>query len=58
MSDEALQGAAENGHADVVTTLLRAGADVHAENDYALQWSAKEGHLDVVKILLKAGDSM
>ena len=40
-----------NGHADVVKTLLMAGADVHAENDEALRWASMNGHADVVKIL-------
>ena len=34
---------------------LKAGADVHAQDDYALRWAAELGHTRVVGLLLKAG---
>ena len=50
-----LQRSAENGHVEVVSALLEAGADIHANNDDALRWSAENGHVEVVSALLEAG---
>ncbi|KAJ3276142.1 hypothetical protein HK104_003719 [Borealophlyctis nickersoniae] len=47
--------AAAYGHLAVVKQLLKAGADVHAEDDAALGTVAENGHLEVVRFLLKAG---
>lgn len=35
--------------------LLKAGADLHVQEDIALRWAAKYGYHEVVKTLLKAG---
>ena len=35
--------------------LLKAGADVHANEDEALRYAAENGYTEIVKILLKAG---
>ena len=53
--DSALREAAESGYKDVVGLLLKAGADVHADDDCALYLAAENGHKDVVELLLKAG---
>ena len=51
--------AAEAGHLDCVSLLLRQGFDVdkrdHTDNATALHWAASSGHLDVAKRLLAAG---
>jgi ankyrin repeat protein len=50
--------AALKGHAEVVTILLKAGAEVNAkvlENCTPLYYAAENGHAEVVKILLMAG---
>ena len=36
-------------------TLLKQGADIHAEGDCALRWAANNGCLDVVKYLVEQG---
>ena len=59
--DEALQGAAMFGRADMVKLLLEAGADVEARDEFgdtALHEAAKRGHAAVVKLLLEAGADM
>jgi len=53
--DYSLRWASYNGHAEVVKTLLDAGADAHADNDYSLRWASCNGHAEVVKTLLDAG---
>ena len=57
--DNALMGAAANGHADVATFLItECGADVNAVDDdevTALLWAAQEGFLDVVTMLQTHG---
>jgi hypothetical protein len=50
----ALGKASENGKVEIVKMLLKAGADVNAEDDYALRM-ASAGHFEVVKLLLEAG---
>ena len=40
---------------DNIEMLVKAGANVHADNDAALRWSANNGHLEVVKALIEAG---
>ena len=52
--------AAGNGNAHIVQMLLKAGADVNADNDYydtALLWATntKAPSAEVVKLLLEAG---
>jgi hypothetical protein len=41
------------GHAETVTALLAAGANVHADNDKALFYAARDGHAETVKVLVK-----
>ena len=43
--------AASMGHIMTVRLMLKAGADVHAYNDWALQWATKNRHTDVVQLL-------
>lgn len=54
-----LHVAAEKGHADIVKTLLRHGADVHArdhgDNATPLHWAAGENHLETAELLLDHG---
>lgn len=45
--------AARNGHADVVSTLLDAGAAVDAQCGMALIRAASGGHMDVVRMLVR-----
>ena len=40
---------------EVIRELLKAGADIHAREDWALRMAAHNGHLEVVQELLKAG---
>jgi hypothetical protein len=50
-----LTNAATNGDTATVQTLLAAGADVHAENDWALCYTSANGHTETVKTLLANG---
>ncbi len=52
----ALSAAIESGSADVVTTLIGAGADLHGRGDLTpLQFAAQQGDPDVVRALLDGG---
>jgi uncharacterized protein len=54
----ALISASENGHIEVVQTLLAANIDVNVKGFYghtALSEAVREGHLEVVKALLAKG---
>jgi ankyrin repeat protein len=54
----ALMWAAAEGHADVVTALLKAGANFRTplpSGFTPLLFAAREGRIDVVRVLLKAG---
>jgi ankyrin repeat protein len=53
--DTALVIAAAGGHKDIVKSLLKAGADIHASEDAALMRAAEEGHTETVKLLLARG---
>ena len=56
--DEALHGAAENGHAETVSVLLERGANINAKNkdgQTALHGAAKNGHAETVSVLLDRG---
>ena len=56
-----LHYAALQGHADVVTALLEAGASVDAvdkQGDTPLHYAAGQGHADVARALLEAGASV
>ena len=53
-----LHYAAGKGHADVITALLTAGADLHAESnkgDTPLHKAAGSGHAEAITALLAAG---
>jgi len=57
----ALHFAAREGHADVASALLAAGAMPDARNvagSTALHWAADEGHADVVQRLADAGANL
>jgi ankyrin repeat protein len=49
--DDALCIAALRGHADIVETMLQAGADIHALNDEPLRFAKMREHADVLKVL-------
>jgi ankyrin repeat protein len=54
----ALMEASLRGHADIVGTLIKAGADVNVKDDYgetALMFASGKGHYGTVKLLLGAG---
>ena len=56
--DNTLMENSRDGHADVVTLLLEAGASSQEKNYSGwtpLHWAAWDGHDDVVTILLEAG---
>ncbi len=53
--DSRLVHAAANGDMQTVQTLLAAGADVHAKDDYALHYAAYHGHAETVQVLLASG---
>jgi ankyrin repeat protein len=58
VGNTALMVASEQGHAEVVRTLWRLGADVDARGlvrRNALMQAAAAGHAEVVEILLEAG---
>src|ERR1039457_5700142 len=52
--NDRLTGAASDGDAVTVQTLLAHGADVHARDDEALCWAACNGHTETVKVLQEA----
>ncbi len=50
--------AAEDGHVELVRTLLEAGVNPNASSEggfTALMWAAARGHIDVVQALLGSG---
>jgi len=53
--NRALDMAAAYGHAEVVSFLLRNGADIHADQDAALRMAVSYGHAKIVSALLAAG---
>jgi len=55
--DEALRWAAFQGYSEIISILIKAGANAntHAYADSALRSAARRGHLEVVKVLLEAG---
>ena len=57
--DKALMLAAEKGHADVVSILIKAGADVNAAFDHggALSRAAKHQKFAVVNLLIRNGSA-
>jgi len=50
--------ASKEGNVERVVELLKAGANVHAEDDYALRWASFNGQAKAVKLLLEAGVSV
>jgi len=55
MMNDKLISACEIGDLPKVKSLIKKGANIHAENDAALCWSAENGHLEVVKFLVQNG---
>ncbi|KAJ5514956.1 NACHT nucleoside triphosphatase [Penicillium fimorum] len=56
--DNALQGASQGGHQEIVKLLLDKGADVNAQGgEYgnALQGASQGGHQEIIKLLLDKG---
>jgi ankyrin repeat protein len=37
---------------DIVKYLIKAGADVHAQDDYSIRWASHFDHFKIVKYLL------
>ena len=52
---KALMQAATDGDSKTVALLLKAGTDVHFNDDQALRFASAYGHLAVVKVLVTAG---
>jgi hypothetical protein len=52
--DDRLIDSAKYGTTEMVQTLLTAGADVHAGDDWALRLAASNGHTETVQVLLAA----
>jgi len=50
----ALYWAATQGHAEILSRLLAADANVHANNDATLRYAAASGHAEIVNLLLAA----
>jgi hypothetical protein len=53
--DQQLINASINGNLALVKTLIKQGADIHADNDDALRWASYNGHLEVIKYLISKG---
>ena len=51
----ALHLASGRGHLEVVNELLKAGADIHYDDEAALRHASENGHLEVVRCLLESG---
>ncbi|OQS07769.1 serine/threonine-protein kinase TNNI3K isoform X6 [Thraustotheca clavata] len=61
VGDTSLYVAAENGHKDVVSTLINAGANIHQGGSYGwtpLLIAAENGHKDIVSVLINAGSNI
>ncbi|KAJ3271922.1 hypothetical protein HK104_004599 [Borealophlyctis nickersoniae] len=54
-SDAMLEDAIERGHEPVVPTLVKAGINIHANDDQALCQASKLGRYDICGILIKSG---
>ncbi|WP_276968260.1 ankyrin repeat domain-containing protein [Metallibacterium scheffleri] len=50
----ALYWAATQGHAEILSRLLAAGANVHANRDAALRCAAARGHAEIARCLMAA----
>jgi len=46
---------ARHGHLDCVESLIRAGANVHTDNDAAVRMASLNKHFEVVRVLCEAG---
>lgn len=44
-----------HGHKDVVSLLLKNGADIHVNNDYPIHMASHHDKLEIVKLLLETG---
>ena len=51
----ALMLAAENGHIEIVNTLIKAGTDIKNDGRRALRLAASKGHTEIVNALINAG---
>ena len=51
--------ASQYGHTEIVSMLIKAGADVNAKEDKdgwtALMWASAEGHTEIANLLKKHG---
>ena len=56
--NEELSEAVERGEIEKVKQLLKAGANVHASDDWALEVAAMKGYLEIVKELFKWGEDV
>jgi len=53
--NEQLRYASNNGQLELVKSLIKQGADVHAWSDWALRYASNNGYLDTVKFLVSQG---
>lgn len=51
----ALTRACISNNSDIVSLLLKNGADIHVYNDYPLRMASYHGHVKIVKLLIKNG---
>ena len=53
--NQSLIDASAQGDAEGVKSLLKAGADVHKDDDYAVRLASEDGRVEVVRLLIAAG---
>lgn len=49
----AVSASAYDGTEDILTMLLKAGAELNGPNDFSLQLAAEQGHTEIIRILLE-----